>query len=372
VHRVSTSVFKTTATRAGSAAPKPDRRKVIGILGFDGVTALDLTGPLEAFAMARTSDGSGESACYKVVIIGLNGRTFVSDSGVVIKAHATTEAATDYDTLIIPGGSGLRTKETLRHVSDWVASQAAHTRRIAAISTGTYALAQTGLLKGRRVTSHWRFAPELARRFPQVQVDQSASFVKDGPFYTCGGGTAAIEMTLSLVEEDYGTRLALTIARELVMRLRPPGQHASSIDPSQFQVGPADRLMELPTWIASHLDDDLSVEALSERAYVCPRHFSRLFKRIFKTTPADFVEHLRLREARQRLLTSRATIDSVAGAVGFKSGDSFRRAFERRYGITPSQFRATTANAVAAVDRRESQTGASLQHLGMAIAGHGR
>jgi transcriptional regulator GlxA family with amidase domain len=195
------------------------------------------------------------------------------------------------------------------------------------------------VLKGRQVTTHWRFAQLLARKFPEVHVNYTASFLKDGIFYSCSGGAAAIEMTLSLIEEDYGVQVALSVARELVVELRPPGGDRHELESFDYQVSPAERLADLPAWIAAHLRGNLSVDALAKRTSLCPRHFGRLFKRIFKTTPAHFVEQLRLEEARRRLLVPRHNVDSVAASVGFKSADAFRRAFERCFRVSPSDFR---------------------------------
>jgi len=133
--------------------------------------------------------------------------------------------------------------------------------------------------------------------------------------------------------------VALAVARELVVRLRPTGENEQALDPSQFECMPSDRLAELPSWIATHLHEDLGVETLAARACLCPRHFSRLFKRYFKTTPASFVERIRLDEARRCLSTSRNSAAQVAAAVGFASADSFRRALERRNGIGPAAYR---------------------------------
>jgi transcriptional regulator GlxA family with amidase domain len=163
--------------------------------------------------------------------------------------------------------------------------------------------------------------------------------MKDGPFYSCGGGTAATEMTLALIEEDYGSRVALSVARELVVRLRPVGDTENSVDLLQFECGPMDRLADLPAWIGSHLSDNLSVEVLANRVCLCPRHFSRLFKHFFHVTPATFVEQLRLNEARRHLILPRNTVETVARDVGFKNSDSFRRAFQRRYRVNPLSYK---------------------------------
>jgi transcriptional regulator GlxA family with amidase domain len=129
------------------------------------------------------------------------------------------------------------------------------------------------------------------------------------------------------------------------MDLRPPGEEQDEIKPYNYELDPTERLADLPAWIVAHLQSNLSVEALARRTSLCPRHFSRLFKKLYETTPADFVDQLRLNEARRRLLSSRNSIAAVAASVGFKSTDAFRRAFERRFGITPRAFRAGRSSA---------------------------
>jgi transcriptional regulator GlxA family with amidase domain len=330
---------QTIADTAAHTSATSDRKK-IGFLGFDGVRTLDLTSPLEAFAASGiVHTQEAKTSGYQIVLIGLNRKSFVSDSGIIFKAQETTQTAAQLDTIVIPGGSGLRRPGTVRDLSAWLAVHAPRARRVAAVCGGIYPLAECGLLDGRQVTTHWRFAHDLAKRFPAICVKPNASFLKDGPFYTCGGGTAGIEMSLSLINEDQGPGVALALARDLVARLRPPGSDADQVDLSLFQSGPSEKIAELPAWILAHIADDLSVEALAKRACVCPRHLRRLFQSIFKKSPADFVEQLRLREAGRRLETSRHSIESIASAVGYASADAFRRAFERRLGVTPTRYR---------------------------------
>jgi transcriptional regulator GlxA family with amidase domain len=252
------------------------------------------------------------------------------------------------DTLIIPGGSGLRKPAISQSVSAFVKARAGCTRRIASVCTGIYGLAATGLLSGRKVTTHWHFAHDVARRFPDLQVNDNAIFIKDGPFYTSAGATAGIDLSLALIEEDYGPRMALAVARELVVYLkRSGGQHQYS-EPLQFQTESVTRFSELATWMLSHLNEDLSVEVLAAQACLCPRHFSRRFKMEFGHTPADFVERLRLDEARHRLSNADNSIENVGISVGFKSADAFRRAFERRLGINPSDYRRCFSSVIKA------------------------
>jgi transcriptional regulator GlxA family with amidase domain len=311
----------------------------IGFLGFDGVMALDLVGPIDAFTSAVVEEGKSQTSCYEVVIIGLTSRPFTSESGVVFKPHETIAKAPALDTLIIPGGRGLRVPETQRKAAKWISSRAAKTRRIATVCTGTFGLAATGLLNGRRVTTHWRHAQDLAKHFPELKVDPNALYLKDGKFYTCAGITAGIDLSLALIEEDFGPRVALSVARELIVYLKRPGGQEQFSEPLQFQTQSQDRFADLAAWIQGHLRQDLSVEALAERACLSPRHFARRFKDVFDTTPATFVEDQRLHEARQRLTLPEQTIESVADSVGFNSADAFGRAFERRFGIKPSNYR---------------------------------
>jgi transcriptional regulator GlxA family with amidase domain len=311
----------------------------VGFLGFDGVMALDLVGPIDAFTSAVEEGKNQPPSCYEVVIIGLTRQPFVSESGVVFKPHKTIANAPALDTLIIPGGRGLRVPETQKKAAQWISSRAARTRRVATVCTGTYGLAATGLLSGRRVTTHWRYAQDLARRFPELKVDPNALYLKDGKFYTCAGITAGIDLSLALIEEDFGPRVALSVARELVVYLKRPGGQEQFSEPLQFQTESRDRFADLAAWIQGHLRQDLSVESLAGRACLSPRHFARRFKNVFGVTPATFVEDLRLGEARERLTLPDQTIESVAGSVGFKSSDAFRRAFERRFGLEPSSYR---------------------------------
>lgn len=314
--------------------------KRIGILGYDDVTALDVVGPAEAFATANgaTSNLPAEKR-YEVVIIAPTGKEFHSESGIGIRAHASLRTAPPLDTLIIPGGRGLRLGDVGSVVNDWIVNRARRTRRVVSVCTGIYGLAQCGLLDGRNVTTHWRYAPDLTARFPKLRVDSNAIFLKDGPFYTSAGVTAGIDLSLALIEEDFGPELALAVARELVVYLKRPGGQEQYSEPLRFQSSSTNRFEDLAGWMVSHLDSDLTVEALAKRACVGTRHFSRLFKETFGTTPAAFVERIRLDEARQRLAESNASIAQVALSVGFHSDDVFRRAFERRFGVVPGEYR---------------------------------
>jgi transcriptional regulator GlxA family with amidase domain len=313
--------------------------KRIGFVGFDRVTASHLTGPADAFAAAALDDGFGNRiACYEVCTVGLNRESFQSESGVIFQAQYTLRNAPSLDTIVIAGGRGLRVSEVSQTIADWILERVGETRRVATICTGIYGLAPTGLLDGRQVTTHWRVATDVARRFPKLRVDYKRLVVKDGPFYTSTGLTAGIDLSLALIEEDYGRHVAIAAAQELVTPLLRREAEEVCSDISTPDSRPADRFGELVAWIMRHLDEDLTVETLARRACISQRHFSRAFKSVFGTSPADFVENLRLNEARRRLSTRQKTLRSVAASVGFKNADAFHRAFEKRFGTRPSRY----------------------------------
>jgi transcriptional regulator GlxA family with amidase domain len=317
----------------------PAQRIRIGMLGFENITALDLTGATEAFACARVDRGDGLRPAYEIVVVGMTRKPFRAESGVVFKPHLSLDDEPDLDTLIIPGGCGVRDARVNRRIAKWVRVHAPRFRRIASVCTGIYALAASGLLDGRKVTTHWRFAPDVAARFPQLELNANALFLRDGNFYTSAGVTAGIDLALAMIEEDLGVAAALDVARELVVYLKRSGGQEQYSEPLQFQVESADRLGELAPWIRSHLRSDLSVEALAGRVGLCPRQFTRRFTREFRRTPAAYVEDLRLAEAQKRLSARGMTIEGIGSSVGFRSADAFRRAFERRFGISPTSYR---------------------------------
>jgi transcriptional regulator GlxA family with amidase domain len=310
--------------------------KRIGFIGFDRVTASHLTGPADAFAAATLDDGFGNHiACYEVCTIGVNRDPFHSESGMTFQPDYTLRNAPPLETIVVPGGRGLRDPKVNQCIADWILKHVADTHRVASICTGIYGLAPTGLLDGRQVTTHWRVATDVARRFPKLRVDYKRLVVKDGPFYTSTGLTAGIDLSLALIEEDYGRHVAVAAAQELVTPLQRRAEEISDALTSYSQ--PSDRFAELVAWMLRHLDADLSIETLARRACISERHFSRAFKSVFGTSPSEFVENLRLNEARRRLSTRRKTLQSVATSVGFKSADAFHRAFEKRFGTRPSK-----------------------------------
>jgi transcriptional regulator GlxA family with amidase domain len=319
--------------------------KTIGLVVPEHVTAVDVTGPAEAFAQTKIrignqSTGSGSFRhCYRVLILGVDSGPCVTECGIQIKPHLNLEEAPPLDTLFVCGCGQTHDPKRSKRLAKWLRHRSPLTRRVVGIGTGVHELAATGLLDGRQVAVHWRIANDVALRFRNVRVNPNALFIKDGPFYSCAGGAAAIDLSLSLVEEDFGRHIALDLARELVLPFKRSGAQEQCSEPLQFQLQSCDRFADLTTWIFSNLNQDLSVEALAQRACMSPRNFSRLFRSVFGKTPGEFVAGLRITEARERLLVPRNTIENIAASVGFKSADAFSRTFERLVGIRPSAYR---------------------------------
>jgi transcriptional regulator GlxA family with amidase domain len=307
----------------------------IALLGYDGVQTLDLSGPLDAFGSA----GALRPGAYATVVCSLDGLPFTSEAGLRITPDCALADAGPLDTLILPGGEGLRRPGVAERVAEALRAMAPSLRRIVSVCTGIYGLAPSGLADGRRVTTHWKFAADVAARFPAIRLDPDAIFIKDGPIYSSAGITAAIDGALALIEEDYGPGLALAVARDLVVYLKRSGGQQQYSEPLRFQAKAGDRFADLAGWMVANLERDLSVEALAAQANLSPRQFNRRFKQMFGVGPAEQVETLRLDAARDHLTGSDANIDRIASAVGFKSDDAFRRAFDRRFGLSPSHYR---------------------------------
>ena len=314
--------------------PEPPMIRRIGFAAYDRITALDLAGPMEVFHSANAH----VAGAYELIVLGATTDAISSEAGLRIVPQTTFAKAPALDTILIPGGEGLRDRRIAAPLVAWLRTRR-RTRRIASVCTGLYALGASGLVDGRRATTHWRFAADLARRFPKIALEPDAIYLKDGNIYTSAGITAGIDLALALVEEDLGPRVALAVARDLVVYLKRAGGQMQFSEPLQFQARATDRFADLAAWMVANLKKDLCVETLASRAGLGARHFSRRFTAVFGRPPAAYVEQLRLDEARRRLGAPNQTIDSVAASVGYASADSFRRAFERRFGTAPGLYR---------------------------------
>lgn len=312
--------------------------KRIGLIGFDRVNALHLVGPAEAFCAAALDDGyGGRIPCYDLHTLGANSLRFRAESGFEFQAESLLDETSVFDTIIVAGGSGILKAQ--KEISSFLERQAGATRRIGTVCSGLYALAPTGLLDNREVTVGWRFARDLATKFPTLRINHKRPFVQDGPFYTSSGLSAGFSLSLGMIREDYGPYVAQAVERELRVPVTP------AEDPELAAAGPAalserrpnERFADLVPWIVRNLHRDLSVEILARRACLCPNHFSKAFKSVFGQPPSIFIENLRLNEAHRRLRKRNFTIMSVAASVGFSDPAAFQRAYARRFGARPSR-----------------------------------
>jgi transcriptional regulator GlxA family with amidase domain len=294
-----------------------------------------------------------------VLTLGIGTGRCLTECGVIVKPQLDIRNSPDLDTIIVPGGSGIHDSRLGNKIAKWLLRRAPVTRRIVALGESVYSLAQTGLLDNRQVAVHWRFARDVAKAFPKLRVISDRLFVKDGRFYTCAGGMSAVDLSLSLIEEDYGRQVALRLARELVVHVKRSGEQEQYSEALQFQVQSCDRFADISSWILCNLNQDLSIEALAQRTCMSPRNFTRLFKAVFGTAPAEFVATVRMTEARRRLLIPRNTIESVAASVGFKSADAFSRTFERLVGTRPSTYRSNRGVLRANFQKTEKAFGMS-------------
>jgi transcriptional regulator GlxA family with amidase domain len=326
-----------------------ERRHVV-VLAYPGVQTLDVVGPLEVFAaagMVASARREGVAPPYHVEVVAPAAGPLRAGSGIGLVAdRAISDVRERLDTLLVAGGLGTAAVMRDRAVLAWLRRMAPRVRRLGSVCTGTFVLAAAGLLDGRRATTHWMWCDELAETFPRVVVERDPIFVRDGNVYSSAGVTAGMDLALALVEDDLGRGVALETARRLVLFLRRPG--GQSQFSAQLAVQAADRepIRELQAWIVEHPDADLSVEALARRAAMSPRNFARVFRREVGTTPARYVEQVRVETARRRLEESSHGVDAIAAACGFGTSETMRRAFVRRLHVPPHAYRGRFRSAL--------------------------
>jgi transcriptional regulator GlxA family with amidase domain len=322
-------------------------RRVV-ILAFPGVQPLDVIGPAEVFAGADALAGGG---AYTVEVVAKDPDPIAVRGGAYSLVPKTTTARCrgPIDTLVVAGGVGVRAAEDDVELIRWIRSAARRSGRVTSVCSGSFLLARAGLLEGRIVTTHWASTEELARRHPELKVDPKPIFVRDGDVWTSAGVTSGMDLSLALVEEDLGREIAIDVARWLVLFLQRPGGQAQFSSHLSAQLAERRPLRELQAWIADNLDTDLRVETLAARAAMSPRNFARFFRREIGMTPAAYVEELRVEQARQLLEDSADPLDQIVARCGFGTPETMRRAFARRVGVAPAQYRARFRRAPDAV-----------------------
>ena len=318
----------------GEMAPVDCSARSVAMLIYPGVTPLDVTGPLQVFDLANRLR---KQNLYDIATVAPTAEPVPTSLGFAFIPSCTmTALPLPVDTLLVSGGSGSQCM-IRPDILDWLRCNAHKARRFGSICTGAFALGAAGLLDGKRVTTHWNQAAELARRHPAVQVEIDAIFIRDGELYTSAGISAGID--LALVEEDHGRDLALSIARILVLFLKRSGGQAqfSSQLRAQFSAVPA--IQQAQLWCQENLDSDLRVSTLCRMAAMSERDFVRKFRQETGRTPGEYVISARVEAACQSLAETKLSLKGVAQRCGFGSVAAMRRAFMLRVGVPPRQYR---------------------------------
>ncbi|PJE21434.1 MAG: AraC family transcriptional regulator [Mycobacterium sp.] len=306
---------------------------MIVLVVFDDVTMLDVAGAGEVFAEANRA-----GAEYQLMIASVDGRDVTTSIGTrlgVTDAIASIESA---DTVLVAGSDDLPRRPIDPALVKAIRSIAGRTRRLASICTGSFILAQAGLLQGRRATTHWHDVRLFARAYPDITVEPDAIFVRDGDVFTSAGISSGIDLALALVEMDYGTELVRAVARWLVVYLKRAGGQSQFSVLVEAEPPPQSPLRKVTAAISANPADNHSVNTLAARASLSTRQLTRLFQSELGTTPARYVEMVRIDAARAALDAGRSVAET-ARLAGFGSAESLRRVFVDHLGVTPKAYR---------------------------------
>ena len=320
-----------------------NEQRTIAALAYPGLQLLDIVGPLEAFNLASQQlldDGRTAEPAYRVTVIARERGDVVSMSGLSIAAERDLrDPIDDVDTLLIPGAltGGARFYEESDYI-EWVCHAATKVRRLCSVCSGALLLAATGLLDGRRATTHWMDAEQLQQQFPKVRVEANQIYLEDGGIYTSGGITAGIDLALALIERDHNRRLALQTAKRLLVFLKRPGDQLQFNAFLAAQVR-STRFEALLDWITENLDQPLTTSALAHRACMSERNFRRRFESELGTSVRRYIAHARTMKARSLLESAGLSLAAIATRCGFRSSDAMRYAFVKEFDVTPLEYR---------------------------------
>jgi transcriptional regulator GlxA family with amidase domain len=321
----------------------------IAVVGFPEAQLLDICGPLEVFSRASrviTDEGRRGPDVYSVELLAHHAGPVRTSSGLaLVAARSFRSVRGGIDTLLVAGGRGTDAALHDRALINWLRRIAPRVRRLASVCTGTFLLAEAGLLDGKRVTTHWASCQKLAAMYPRLTVDPDPIFIREGRLYTTAGVTSGMDLALALVAEDYNTAVSRAVARQLVMFLQRPGGQSQFSTHLQTQSADHRPLAELQAWMADHLAEDLSVSALARRAAMSSRNFARIFSKNLGSTPARLVQRMRVEAARRRLEESDEGVKTIAAECGFGTPESMRRAFLRAVRVPPSAYRSRFSDA---------------------------
>ncbi|OBI81461.1 GlxA family transcriptional regulator [Mycobacterium sp. 1245805.9] len=306
---------------------------MVVIVVFDDVTMLDVAGAGEVFAEANRF-----GADYQLKIASVDGRDVTTSIGTRLGVTDALSSIESADTVMVAGSDDLPRRAIDPELVEAIKSVASRTRRLASICTGSFILAQAGLLNGRRATTHWHDTRLFARAFPDVAVEPDALFVRDGEVFTSAGVSSGIDLALALVEMDHGTELVRDVARWLVVYLKRAGGQSQFSTLVEAEPPPQSPLRKVTEAIAADPAAHHSVKTLAAQASLSTRQLTRLFQSELGTTPARYVEMVRIDAARAALAAGRSVADT-ARVAGFGSAETLRRVFVDNLGVSPKAYR---------------------------------
>ncbi len=331
-----------------STLPKDKAIRVV-LLAYEQMNLLDLVGPLQALATASKRFPRHGSPLYETIVASVDGGPVTSSCGLPIVTVALSALdGKPIDTLIAAGGSKDDEFHAPPSLVDWIGRRAPRVRRLCSVCTGAFLLAAAGTLDGRRVATHWDWVARLQRRHPGVEVDADRIYVHDGKIWTSAGVSAGIDLTLALIEDDYGHRVAIETARHLVMFIKRSGGQSQFSVPLAAQSAPDGKFAELHAWIAARLDQDLGIERLAAEAGMAPRTFARAYALAHGRTPGKAVDAMRLEAACRALEETRLPLKAIAARTGYGNEQGLRRAFRRALGVSPVDYRSRFAAGAGA------------------------
>lgn len=316
--------------------------RAVVFLAYPQMGLLDLTGAQTVFWSATRALALRGLPGYIMRTASLEGGLISTAEGLSVQANSLSQLdEASIDTLIVPGAPDIRQALTDNAaLIDWLRHTSAKAKRVASVCSGTFLLAEAGLLNGLRATTHWAMCDMLKCGFPTINVDLNAIFIQQGTVWTSAGVTSGIDMALALVESDCGRDIALEVARDLVVFLKRPGGQAQFSQLLQSQTNDRGAFDDLHMWLSENLgDSQLTVEAMARQAQMSTRNFARVYKQKVGRTPAKALELFRLEAARRQLEDSERNIDQIAQLCGFGDEERMRQAFHRNISITPREYR---------------------------------
>lgn len=311
--------------------------KKVAIIGFEQANALDITGPMEVFASANTVEEASERYCVK--LYSFDGKAFRVSSGMTIVPEGSVDMiSADCDTLILAGGDGVQVFTPESELVQWINQHAADFNRLVSVCTGAFLFAYAGLMENKRATTHWMACQFLQDMYPSTHVEEDAIYTRDGNIYTSAGVTTGIDLSLALVEGDYGHATAMAVAKLLVLYLHRSGGQRQFSQVLQSQQESRGDFEDVLFWINENLHTSINIEALAQRTCLSPRQFSRRFQHAFGDTAMHYIAMQRLEKSRLMLESTDKSVKEIANHCGYLSIETLRRQFIKQFGLSPQEY----------------------------------